>query len=269
MYKIKRTNIPKEASGIYQIKSKLNGKVYVGSAVNFKRRKKNHFQELKNKKHVNRYLQNHYNKYGKTDLQFSILKFCEKEMLIEKEQFYIDTLEPEFNICKIAGSILGIIFSKETKQKMSESQTGRKHSKETKQKMSTTRMGTHPSEETIQKMSTTKTGTYLSEEIKRKISKTMAGKNHPNYGKHASIETRQKNREANIGKKNPNYGKPLSEEHRRKISKALTGIHHSEKNKQKNREAQLGKHLSEEHKQKIRITIKEYWKKRKEKTNDE
>ena len=198
---IKRTNIPKKASGIYQIQSKFNGKCYIGSACDLKIRKKNHFQELKNKKHPNRHLQNHYNKYGKADLQFAILEFCEKEMLIVKEQIYINILKPTFNICKIAGSWLGIKHSKETKQKISIANTGQTHSKEVKQKMSKARIGKqtgknnpmfgkHPSEETIQKMSIARIGKKHSKETKQKMSENNVGMK----GKHHSEEAKQKMR---------------------------------------------------------------------------
>ena len=178
---ITRTNIPKGVSGIYQIQSKRNGKIYIGSAVNLKERKCLHFWDLKNKKHTNGRLQNHYNKYGKVDLQFFILEFCEKERLIEREQFYINALKPEFNICQIAGSSLGTTHSEKTKQKMSIAQVGKHHTEETKQKMSKSRTGRHHTEETKQKMSKAKIGKY-------------DGENNPNFGKHlpCSEETKQK-----------------------------------------------------------------------------
>jgi len=36
-----------------------------------------------------------------------ILELCNKEELIQREQFYIDTLNPEYNCCKIAGNTTG------------------------------------------------------------------------------------------------------------------------------------------------------------------
>ena len=59
-------------SGIYIIYSIVNGKRYVGSAVNLKNRKNNHFSELKKRTHCNEHLQNHYNKYGQNDLRFGV-----------------------------------------------------------------------------------------------------------------------------------------------------------------------------------------------------
>ena len=126
---MKRTKIPAGKSWIYQIQSKVNDKIYVSSALNLRNRKHNHFKSLKDNNHFNIYLQNHSNKYGIEDLQFAILEFCLKEKLIEQEQYYIDTLKPEFNICKKAGSQLGMKRSNETRRKLVAVRTGMKRPK--------------------------------------------------------------------------------------------------------------------------------------------
>jgi group I intron endonuclease len=41
-------------------------------------------------------------------------------VLIEREQYYIDTLNPEYNILKVAGSLFGYKHTIESLQKMSE-----------------------------------------------------------------------------------------------------------------------------------------------------
>lgn len=105
-------------SGIYQIESKVNGKIYIGSAVNFLSRRRHHMYKLKRNSHFNQILQNHFNKYGQEDLEFSIIEFCPKEKLIEREQYWIDKIKPEFNICKVAGNTLGIFLREESKQKL-------------------------------------------------------------------------------------------------------------------------------------------------------
>jgi group I intron endonuclease len=248
-----RTKVPKTASGIYQIQSKSNNKIYVGSAVNLKGRKYQHFWGLKNKQHCNIHLQNHVNKYGKIDLQFSILEFCPKESLIEREQFYIDTLQPEFNICQIAGSNFGIKLSEEIKQKISKAMLGKKSGM----------FGKHQSEETKQKMSLAKQGKNnpnygrsFSKETRQKMSERQKGEKSPWWGNHHSKETKQKMSKAHLGEKNSNYGKPRSEKTKQKISEAKTGQHHSEETKQKLRIANLGKKLSEETKQKMSMAHK-------------
>lgn len=127
----------KQKSGIYKIMNIVNNKIYVGSAVDLRKRKSQHFSNLKNNKHVNKHLQSSYNKHGLENFKFEILEYVkDKEMLIEREQYYIDTLNPEYNICKIAGSCLGLKKSYNVKKKISEARKGVKHSKETKNKIS-------------------------------------------------------------------------------------------------------------------------------------
>lgn len=120
---------------IYKIQSIVNGRIYVGSAVNVYKRKFLHFNSLKHNKHHNSKLQNHYNKHGKSDLMFEVIE-SECEDLIAREQFYIDTLNPFFNICKIAGSCIGRKHKEETKNKISIALKGREYTAERRENMS-------------------------------------------------------------------------------------------------------------------------------------
>jgi group I intron endonuclease len=110
--------------GIYKIVSAC-GKIYVGSASNIKTRYMTHRRDLQVSRHDNARLQNYYNKYGAESLTFFVLELCQKEDLLEREQHYIDTLEPFFNISKTASGNFGFKFW-----------LGKKHSPETKLKIS-------------------------------------------------------------------------------------------------------------------------------------
>lgn len=103
-------------TGIYKITNTTNGRIYIGSATNLTQRKGDHFSKLRKQIHRNRYLQNSYNLHGKDAFQFNIIEFCDRGILVEREQFYIDTLKPEYNILKVARSPLGIEISKESRQ---------------------------------------------------------------------------------------------------------------------------------------------------------
>lgn len=97
-------SIPKK-SGIYQIRNLVNGKIYVGSSINLRKRMKDHFRDLRNNRHANQHLQKAYNKYGLDKFIFEVLEYVEKDMLLEREQYYIDTLnvvKEGYNICPIA-----------------------------------------------------------------------------------------------------------------------------------------------------------------------
>lgn len=106
-------------SGIYKIINIQNGKFYIGSANNLKRRKTEHFYYLKYNKHINKILQNSVNKYGINNFRFEILVQCPKEYCIKLEQWFMDNLKPNFNIRQKAESNLGLKQSEEQKEKSS------------------------------------------------------------------------------------------------------------------------------------------------------
>lgn len=115
---MRKTNT-RSKSGIYKITNTLNNKCYIGSAVDPKARIYTHKSQLSKGKHHSILLQRAWNKYVCDNFLFTILEECEKEKLIEREQFYLDTLNPEYNIAKKAGNCLGVKFSKESSLKKS------------------------------------------------------------------------------------------------------------------------------------------------------
>lgn len=80
----------KELSCIYSIVNLIDGKLYVGSTINFKNRSARHLSALKNNKHDNEYLQRAFNKYGVSNFLINILEQCDSDNLVVKEQYYID-----------------------------------------------------------------------------------------------------------------------------------------------------------------------------------
>jgi group I intron endonuclease len=105
-------------SGVYKIVSiQFPERVYIGSSVNMFRRFYIHEKALQRKKHHSVKLQNHVNKYGFSDLQFFVVEYCQVCDLIIREQFYINTFQPFFNINPVAGSRLGSVHSPEAKLK--------------------------------------------------------------------------------------------------------------------------------------------------------
>ena len=87
-------------TGIYKITCISNNRIYIGSAQNIQIRWNKHLNDLKNKKHINIHLQRAYDKYGINDFLFEIIENCDKQELLIREQYYLDTLNPEFNIGK-------------------------------------------------------------------------------------------------------------------------------------------------------------------------
>lgn len=186
----------KGKSGIYRFINKVSGKSYIGSAVNLSDRLWDYSSQnflvgqLKQGKSM---IYSSLLKNGHSNFKLEILEYCELSVLIEREQYYIDLLNPKYNILKIAGSL-----------------TGFQHSEETKAKMSTDRQGdNHPF-----------FGGSHSKETKDKIRKALSGENHPLFGKSHSEETKKSISMAKLGKNytdkkgenNPMYGKIHSDE---------------------------------------------------------
>jgi group I intron endonuclease len=116
--------------------------------------------QLKKKKHHSLVLQNHVNKYGIDDLEFSIIKEVDiSENLIEIEQYYLDMFHPKFNVCAIAGTPSVISRSKESYKRSAAKMKGhefwgiRVQSDELKEKISKSKLGSHCSEATRKKIS--------------------------------------------------------------------------------------------------------------------
>lgn len=114
--------------GIYCIENIENKKKYIGSSKHVYKRRNRHFSELKNGKHKNIKLQNSYNKHGKVKFIFYVIELVNDEkILIKREQHYIDSLKPAYNINLIANSSLGVKRSKETKEKIRQANLGLEH----------------------------------------------------------------------------------------------------------------------------------------------
>lgn len=222
-------------TGIYQIQSKIKpNRSYIGSAVNIKKRWNYHREDLRKNKHINSRLQNHHNKYGISDLKFSILTGCSKDDLIKNEQFFIDAYNPFFNICKTAGSPLG-----------------RKCTPETIIKLRISHLG-----------NTSNKGKKWSLEARKKCSERQTGKKRPH-----SEQWKEKNRGPRINMR----GRKLSDEHKKKISINNLGRKPSPeaiknmclaqtKYYQTHPGTRLGVSLSEETKHKMSLAMSNYYK---------
>lgn len=123
-------------SGIYKITNLVNNKIYIGQAVNL-------FQRWCSHKgcYDDCYIHRAIKKYGWTNFKFEVLEICEKDKLIEKEQFYLDFYKSYnrnigYNIRKFADTKFGYNHSQETKDKISKAKKCRKASLEERMKRS-------------------------------------------------------------------------------------------------------------------------------------
>ena len=212
--------------GIYMIQNKVDGKIYIGQAVDIEKRWQRHKGDLRGNYHINKHLQRSWNTHDEADFEFTVICECDENQLNTMEEYYIfELMSYDYRIGynNNYGGSSGRP-TEETKKKMSEAQKGRIYSDETRDKISKALKGKytgennhlyrkHPSEETRRKMSEARKGITLSEETRKKISEAQKGENNNNFGKHFSEEHRKKISESN-------KGKVVSEETKKKLSEA-------------------------------------------------
>lgn len=186
------------ASGVYQIKNLVNGKVYIGSSVNIKARWAAHKSSLRKNLHHSAALQRAWNKYGSDSFEFSILEIVDnKENIFERETFYVDAMKSAngrdgYNTLVKGGSAAGFKHSEEARKRMSESQkaipyekrleycisfAGKKHTEETKAKMRASNKHTSPTAEQRLAISKVHKGKQISAEHRAIVGAAAAKKN--------------------------------------------------------------------------------------------
>lgn len=107
---------------VYFICNTIDERIYVGSTISMKKRRRSHISHLKRGNHSNKYLQNFVNKYGIDSIYFEVV--YKGVTWIEEEQKYIDdTSLTLFNLslkAEYPASKIKYICSEETKLKISQ-----------------------------------------------------------------------------------------------------------------------------------------------------
>jgi uncharacterized protein YqjF (DUF2071 family) len=113
----------KGKTGIYLWTHKESGKIYTRSAVDLSRRFYSYYSLLELKRRDN-YISRALIHHGYSAFSLSILEYIDisnlsleeaRKLIFSREQYYIDTLKPNYNIFLIAGSLLGFNHSEVTK----------------------------------------------------------------------------------------------------------------------------------------------------------
>jgi group I intron endonuclease len=157
----------KGKAGIYQWTHIKSGRIYIGSAYDLSSRLNCYFNKRYLERDKNLYICNSILHHGYSSFSLTILEYIDitglskkdaRKLILLREQLYLDTLNPGYNVLKTAGSTLGYIHSEETKNKISKSLSG---------------------------SNSPYFGKTLSAEVCAKLSESKKGKNNPRFGKSA------------------------------------------------------------------------------------
>src|SRR5574343_160750 len=93
----------KGIAGVYEIRNLMDGKTYIGSSSRcVQRRLATHRTSLNRGDHDNFKLQIAWLKCPREAFEFNLIEECPKEKCIEREQYWMNLLAPEYNIAKQA-----------------------------------------------------------------------------------------------------------------------------------------------------------------------
>ncbi len=208
-------------SGVYAIVNTHNGKCYVGSAIHIARRWKYHRWALRAGKSTHIKLQHAWNKYSGNGFEYVILELIENatpELLSRREQYYLDTLQPAYNICPTANSMFGFTVLEETKARIGSKNKGHPVSEEQREQLRQANLGKKKTLEARERLK----ATLNRPEVKAKMSKPRS--------KRVSPQGRENIRQAQLIAQN----RPEVKEHQRQVQRGKKIPHEAvERSRQK------------------------------------
>ena len=187
--------------GVYMIASTIDSRIYVGSSIDIAARWTGHKKDLSRGNHHSKHLQRFVDKHGMNSVFFCILTDLLPDSDPRRaEQVYIDTLKPEFNVCRFARSCLGVKRTAESKERNRIAQikrdlNGPRNPMYGTKGCKSPNWGKKHKPETIAKMIANH--------------RPCAGKDNPNYGKKQKPETTIKANETKRTRRIERYGSVL------------------------------------------------------------
>lgn len=130
-------------SGIYVWENKVNGKKYVGSAINLWLRILDYKQTAYCTMNSQTLIVKAFKKYGYESFTLYIVEITnkEKDSLLKAEQSWIDSLTPEYNILKYSHNSIGYKHTQESLLLIKNSIIGKKRDSEVRRKISERQLG--------------------------------------------------------------------------------------------------------------------------------
>lgn len=92
--------------GIYSIINRSTNDIYVGASINIQHRWSSHKKEANEGKHHSSRFQEAWTQHGPELFEFQIIELCDKTEIQKREQHYLDTLDPAYNMSKTSNYYL-------------------------------------------------------------------------------------------------------------------------------------------------------------------
>lgn len=139
-------HIPIKVSGIYQITNQKDGKFYVGSARDVRKRLRTHLRMLRTGSHSSPHLQRAWLRDGEQAFRYDLIEEAGPENLIEREQHWLDATccyddTIGYNICRVVGPPPVVQFTPEMREAISARFRGIPKSEEHRRKIGDAQRG--------------------------------------------------------------------------------------------------------------------------------
>lgn len=98
----RKYGIPDGSCGIYKITNKNTNECYIGQAVDISARLSTHFgRDAKNERYRkwHKFYKDIY-ELGIENFNYEVLEFCDKDKLLEREQYWYDKFNPSYNVIR-------------------------------------------------------------------------------------------------------------------------------------------------------------------------
>lgn len=213
------TDRKKPIACVYLIRRIDTGDCYVGSTSNQNARWYAHTNALQKGKHHAPHLQNAWSKYGKDCFEFVVLEICAgsdlKSILKEREDHWMNKLNPKYNVLAAAYSALGF-----------------KHPRESVERRAAMRRGVKRPDDVVERMAAGHRGMKMPRDAVERTAAANRGRKMLDHTKAAIVAALT--------------GKKKSAEHVEKMRLARIGFKHNDEAKEKNRISSTGRVKSPE-----------------------